>query len=65
MTACDTAALYAADRVYREVYELLPRIAAWSKYPVNVLRARFERDHLPLLRSMVQIRWKRLVDDVN
>jgi hypothetical protein len=50
MTDRGTAALYAADHVYSEVYEHLPKIARWSKMPVGVLRARFEEQYLPLLR---------------
>lgn len=50
MTDGGTAVLYAADHVYGEVYEHLPRIARWSKVPVEVLRARFEEQYLPLLR---------------
>jgi hypothetical protein len=50
MTDRGTAALYAADHVYGEVYEHLPKIAHWSKVPTKVLRARFEETYLPALR---------------
>jgi hypothetical protein len=50
MTDRDTAALYASDHIYGEVYEHLPRIARWSKVPTKVLRARFEEKYLPVLR---------------
>jgi hypothetical protein len=50
MTDRGTAVLYAADHVYGEVYEHLPKMAAWSKVPVDVLRDRFEKRYLPLLR---------------
>lgn len=50
MTDGGTTVLSAADHVYGEVYEHLPKIARWSKIPVGVLRARFEKQYLPLLR---------------
>ena len=50
MTDGGTATLYAADHIYGEVYEHLPKIARWSKVPVGVLRSRFETNYLPALR---------------
>jgi len=50
MTDRGIATLYASDHVYWEVYEHLEKIARWSKVPVDVLRARFEANYLPVLR---------------
>lgn len=50
MTDRETAFLYAANHVYWEIYEHLPRVAQWSKVPVVVLRSRFETEYLPVLR---------------
>ncbi|WP_369042475.1 hypothetical protein [Streptomyces sp. Midd1] len=45
-----TAALYAADHVYEEVYRRLPRIAKSSPVPLEALYAHFEAEYLPALR---------------
>jgi PIN domain len=46
MTVGGAATLYASDHVYGEIYEHLPKIARWSKVPVNTLRARFDASYL-------------------
>src|SRR5712691_1996172 len=53
MTGGLTVALYASDHVYWEVYEHLDRIARWSKVPIEVLRARFEKQYLPAMRFVM------------
>jgi predicted nucleic acid-binding protein len=50
MTDGGTAVLYAADHVYSEVYEKLPKIAESSPVSLAGLRARFEERYLPVLR---------------
>ena len=50
MADAGTAVLYAADHVYAEAYEHLPKVARWTKVPVPVMRARFEEHYLPALR---------------
>jgi hypothetical protein len=50
MADASTATLYAADHVYSEIYEHLPKIERWSKVPLVVLRSRFEKEYLPALR---------------
>jgi hypothetical protein len=50
MTDRGTAALYAPNHVYWEVYEHLPRIARFSPVPVDVLRTRFEDEYLRAMR---------------
>jgi hypothetical protein len=50
MTSGGTAALYAPDHIYTEVYRRLPKIAVSSPVPLDVLRARFEAEYLPVLR---------------
>jgi hypothetical protein len=42
--------LYAADHVWREVYDKLPKIAKSSPVPLADLRARFEAEYLPAIR---------------
>lgn len=44
------AVLYAADHVYGEVYEYLPKMALASGLSVDVLRVHFEDEYLPALR---------------
>jgi hypothetical protein len=63
MTDRSTAALYAADHVYGEVYEHLPEISQWSKIPVGVLQTRFEKQYLPLLR-FVTVDMTEIIDPV-
>ena len=50
MTSGGTAALYAPDHIYTEVYRRLPKIARSSPVPLDALRARFEAEYLPALR---------------
>ncbi len=45
-----SAVLFAADHVYSEMYERLPRFAARCKVPLAPLVERFEEDYLPALR---------------
>lgn len=45
-----TLRLFAADHVYFEVYEHLPRVAADADASYTNVREIFERDHLPLIR---------------
>ncbi len=42
--------LYAADHVYAEVYEKLPKLARSSPVPLEDLRSRFEDEYLPAIR---------------
>lgn len=50
MTDSGSAVLYAPDHIYGEVYEHLPRMAWFSRVPLEVLRARFEAEYLPTMR---------------
>ena len=50
MTAFGMTVLYAADHVYTEVYEKLPKIAKSSPVALADLRAHFEECYLPILR---------------
>lgn len=49
-TLSDSTTLYAADHVWGEIYETLPKIAASSPVPLKELRARFETFYLPAIR---------------
>jgi hypothetical protein len=50
MTSGGSAALFASDHVYGEVYRRMSKIARSSPVPLDVLRARFEAEYLPVLR---------------
>ncbi|WP_028810227.1 hypothetical protein [Streptomyces sp. 351MFTsu5.1] len=50
MSDTGSAVLFAADHVYREMYERLPRFAERCKVPLAPLFERFEEDYLPALR---------------
>jgi hypothetical protein len=53
MASGGTAALYAPDHIYTEVYRRLPKIARSSPVPLAVLRERFEAEYLPALRRVL------------
>lgn len=50
MSDSGAVVLYAADHVYWETYEHLPKFAKRSSVPLEVLRAHFENEYLPALR---------------